>query len=178
MMEAFPRAPSLTLAVTVAVAAGCSSIKVMQDYTPGTDFSAYRTFSLMSRAEAEARFGPSTTEPSVQLQIEEALQRELISRGLQPAVGASPDLTVVHHARRQQAVDKSTYGRTYTYSNNGTAEPVPITKQVDEGALLVDLVDARTGRLVWRGEGKGKPVRKNIDLAAAAILAQYPPGDR
>ncbi len=172
-----PRPAALLSAVLVLLAA-CSSIKVTQDYPKGTDFSAYKTFGLISAADQERIYGPSKVPPETARRVEEALTRELTARGLRPAGAGQPDLTVAYHGGRRMTTDGSGYGRTYEYSGTD-AKAVEITKDVQEGWLLVDLLDARSGQLVWRGEGEVmKPGANAIDVGVKAIVAQYPPATR
>jgi len=163
----------LLVALALALVGGCSSIKVTQEFAPGTDFSPYRTFAMMPAAEQDERFRRPPLPPAAPRRIEDALTRELIARGLRPAGAAQADLSVAYHVGRRKGMDPSTYGQTYKWTGP-SAQAVPIQREIEEGALLVDLVDARTGRLVWRGEAKGKPDPREIDAAAAAVLAQYP----
>ncbi len=157
----------------------CSSvpIKVSQDFKNETDFSAYRTFAMMTAAELEQRWGESSLAPDLTRRTEDALARELVARGLRPAGAAQPDLAVAYRVGRQKGVDSSTYGRTYTWSGP-SATAAPIQKEIDEGTMVVDLVDARTRDLVWRGRVTAKADAREIDRAVAAVLAQYPPAGR
>ena len=55
--------------------------------------------------------------------------------------------------------------------------------QAGEGTLIIDMIDASTKQLVWRGSATGvldenpspEKVTQNVNNAVAAILAQYPP---
>jgi hypothetical protein len=171
------RSPTLAalLPAALALLAACSSIKVTQDYSKATDFSAYRTFAMISAADQDRIYGASTVPPETARRVEDALTQELTARGLRPAGAGQPDLTVAYHGGRRMTTDGKGYGRTYEYSGTD-AKAVEITKDVQEGWLLVDLLDARSGQLVWRGEGEAmKPGKNAIEYGVQAILAQYPP---
>ena len=55
------------------------------------------------------------------------------------------------------------------------------TSYYNEGALVLDLIDARTQKLVWQGIGSGisvdspKAKQKQIPEIIAEIMANYPP---
>jgi len=173
--------PSILIPLVLVVVTGCAStaMKVSQDYSAGTDFSTYRTFAVMSPQQIQERFGAKPLDPDDQRRVEEALSRGLSARGLQPAGGARPDLDVAYVIGRRAGKDPSTYGRTYEWSGTSpSAEVAPITRDIEQGVLLVDLVDARNGQLVWRGEAKGKPDANQLDRAVREILRQYPPAAR
>ena len=56
------------------------------------------------------------------------------------------------------------------------------TSNYNEGAIIVDFVDARSKKLVWQGIGSGisvdspKAKQKQIPQIVAQIMANYPPG--
>ncbi len=159
----------------LAACATSSKITATQDYSKGTDFRPYRTFTFLSPAKMGEWYGGKPHDAELSSYVENAVGRELVARGLQPVDPAQADLAVAFRVGKHQDLDKATYGRTYQYDQSGNAQAVPIRKEITEGSLVVDLIDARSGKLVWRGAAEGKPERSAVDRAAAAILAQYPP---
>jgi hypothetical protein len=55
------------------------------------------------------------------------------------------------------------------------------TTDYNRGSLIIDIVDAKTGKLVWQGVGSGinvdspKSKQKQIPAIVAEIMANYPP---
>lgn len=55
------------------------------------------------------------------------------------------------------------------------------TYDYNRGSLIIDIVDAKTGKLVWQGVGSGinvdspKSKQKQIPAIVAEIMANYPP---
>ena len=55
------------------------------------------------------------------------------------------------------------------------------TTDYNRGSLIIDIVDAKTGKLVWQGIGSGinvdspKSKQKQIPAIVAEIMANYPP---
>jgi hypothetical protein len=169
------RALAPILAPLALLAAGCATIEVHQQYDDGKDFAPYRTFALVPRAEMTERFGESRLSPAVQQRIEDALAHELPARGLAVATAAPADLAVAYFAGRRQGVDEMTYGQTYAWSGASGAQATDIHKELEEGWLVVDLVDVKTGKLVWRGRGQAELKSGVVEPVVKAILAQYPP---
>jgi hypothetical protein len=170
-------APPLAV-VLLAIGLSCATAgkaQVAQDYARGTDFKPYRTFVFLSPARMGEWYGGAPHDAELSSYVENAVGRELVARGLRPVEADQADLAVAFRVGKHQDVDQATYGRTYQYDAQGRAAAVPIRKEITEGSLLIDLIDARSGKLVWRGSGEGKPERSAIDRAAAEILAQYPP---
>ena len=55
------------------------------------------------------------------------------------------------------------------------------TTDYNRGSLIIDIVDTKTGKLVWQGVGSGinvdspKSKQKQIPAMVAEIMANYPP---
>jgi len=56
------------------------------------------------------------------------------------------------------------------------------TSNYNEGAIIVDMIDAQSQKLVWQGIGSGiavdrpKSKQKQIPQIMSEIMANYPPG--
>ena len=56
------------------------------------------------------------------------------------------------------------------------------TSNYNEGAIIVDMIDSKTNKLVWQGIGSGisvdspKSKQKQIPQIMTEIMAKYPPG--
>jgi hypothetical protein len=99
----------------------------------------------------------------------------LASRGFEKAT--SPDLLIHYHASVTQDIYISGGER-----RDGDCEGCR-PEVYDAGTLLIDLVDARTNRLVWRGWAKSSIdgvidnqdwMEQRIDEAVARILEKLP----
>jgi hypothetical protein len=168
------------LAFVAAAAAGSGT-----DYDPKTDFSAYRTFAWKEGTPAPS----SLTED----RLHAAVQRELEEKGLKEDADA-PDLYVVTHVsvRVEQRVDVDHFGYDlypgYRYRGRYYRTYHPRTTdvrvyEVPIGTLVVDLVDAKTNKLVWQGvisdtvragsspEKRTKRVNKKVEK----LFRKYPP---
>jgi hypothetical protein len=74
------------------------------------------------------------------------------------------------------------YGRG-PYRRWGVASFETHVNQYDEGTLVIDIVDAEAGKLVWRGSGSRRistsptpqKTTRRINEAVEAILARFPP---
>jgi hypothetical protein len=181
-----PRAPVLTILAALALAAGCSSMSVNYDYDVEADFSSYHTYRWHERATI-TRDGVKQRAPKGTLldkRIRRAAEDHLGEAGL-TADEQSPDLLVVYHIGVEGKIEVINYG--YSYYGYGWAYS---GRRVDayrykEGTLVLDLVDAKTNQLVWRGfvtdtlddGGARSPdeVESRLDYAFEKMLANYPP---
>ena len=123
-------------------------------------------------ARGEAEFG------AVDLRVRPAVERELGARRLRKVENERPDFLVTYYAALERPID----AQAITY-----AAGVPITAKLvtnyERGMLVIDVLDARTGKLVWRGAGrrvfdpKQTPDERNlqIDAAVASIIDEFAP---
>jgi len=122
-------------------------------YDPGIDFDAYRTFDFLA-VPASAPGSQRVSTPEVADTIARSLESVSLSR-----VARDPDLLVAY------APGGSAIGSDAPLHAAAFA-PVIAMRDVDPGSLVVDLLDGRTRRLVWRGVAAGALVAPE-DLAPA-----------
>ena len=130
--------------VVVAMAAACAPITVTSFTERGVDVRAYRTFAwdrIDTSVPGDPRLDNNTMFHEY---VRQAIDRQLVSRGYEPTT-VTADVLVHYHASSRQKI--------YTSGEQRTAERCRecSVEVYDEGTLLVDLTDARTGVLVWRG---------------------------
>jgi hypothetical protein len=164
------------LLAPVFLLAACSTLSVNTDYDPAARFASYRTYQVVGGSIAN---DPGDT--LVKNRIAGGIHQALQTRGLQP-VESSPDLLVTYRAgaERQTEVVGGPYGPPYgpffwdeTWGND--LRVINYT----EGTLVVDLIDARTRRLVWRAytaeQLDGPPRQQQINKALHKAFNRYPP---
>jgi uncharacterized protein DUF4136 len=166
-------AGSLILAL---VLTGCASTEVRSYVASGVDLRQHHTYNW---APVDAR---PTGDPRLdnnrffQERVQAAVDEQLANRGFEKA--DSPDLIVRYRANVIQDID----GR----KGEHTGECEECEPEVyDQGTLFIDLVDAQTDRLVWRGWAKGTVdgviddqtwMEQRIDEAVARIMRELPLG--
>lgn len=137
----------LSAAVVIAVAAisaACAPITVTSYTGQDVDIRAYRTFAwerVDSGVPGDPRLDNNTFFHEY---LRSAIDRQLVSRGYEPTT-LRPDVFVHYHASARQEVSVS--GEDWTIFRCRDCR----VEVYDAGTLLVDLTDARTGALVWRG---------------------------
>jgi hypothetical protein len=143
-----------------------SSVQAVE-YDHDVDFSRYRTWSWQAGV-------PVPPEPVPDRRIREALARGLAGRGLSE-VGSDAALLVRYYAARSTRIDLLPL-------DSGSGAPPTGIRYVETGSLVIDLVDAASRKVVWRGHATGalrygpKDITAQIDAAVAELLARFPPG--
>jgi hypothetical protein len=79
--------------------------------------------------------------------VEGAIEKRLAAKGYERAVAGPPDLLVHYHASVNQKVDVYEADRSHGYYSDTASSIV----EFEQGTLMLDVVDARTNRLLWRG---------------------------
>jgi uncharacterized protein DUF4136 len=163
------------LLLALAAAPGCAPIHVHAYAERGVSWT-FRTYAWAPDA-AVATGDPRLDNNRFFIdQVRASVDRELAARGFELAPGAAPDVLVHFHASITQEIEIAATDRFEHCYNCGATI-------YDAGTLVIDLVDARTSRLAWRGwVEKLNPVIDNqdwmdetIDWAVARIMKQLPP---
>ncbi len=131
----------IALAFLTLVSLAHAGVKV--DYDSGTDFSKYRSFGWLEGTPAPSNL--------VQKRIERAVESELTAKGMSSTTG-DPDLYVVTHASvgKEVRIDVDTWGYRGHWRGGWGTTTVNVS-EISVGTLVVDLVDAGSKELVWRG---------------------------
>jgi len=172
------RRPVVSLALLFLVALVACGPYVRTDFDPAVDFTRFKTYAQVPPPERGDRERVPVG-PFLDGRIRAALDRELPQRGLVKAEGTDPDLLVGYYLVLRDRVD---WGFVTTYWGWGWGGVAPVPYSYTEGSLVVDLVDAKSRRLVWRGwatdvaDPLGDPIRadRRIGVAVAKILERCP----
>ncbi len=154
--------------VFAALAAIVYAQKVNVDSDRSAPFATYRTYAWTE--------GTPSPNPLGETRIRAAVDAQLMAKGLMPANGAAPDVFVATHVIAQQRQEVIANGFGYWGLGGGA-----VVQTYLEGMLVVDLYDANTRKLVWRGVGtdtvSSKPEKnaKHINEAVQKMFEKYPP---
>lgn len=187
--------PTLLL-LSLLLFGSCSRIiDVQSAYDPDIQFKHYQTFAWYQAGVPRQPVGVGPHfNPLLDLRIKEAVASELVKEGVTPAI-ENPGLLVAYDI----AVDPKlapaaigndvgpgfAYGYSYWYGYRYSYDfsDIPNYKSIDKyspGTLVIDLIDASTNELVWRGAATSNlnPTEieeTRINVIVANIMSQYPP---
>lgn len=136
---------NLTMAVMLAALAGCATMTVSSHIERDVDFSSYVTYDWGGRDNFPVGDPRLDNNPFFRDYVEGAIERRLIAKGFELAVDGPPDLLVHYHASVSQKVDVYEADRDHGYD-----QPSRIV-EFEQGTLVVDIVDAKTSKVIWRG---------------------------
>ena len=159
------------------VLTACASTNISSFVERGLDLRQYRTYSW-GGADLQATGDPRLDNNRFfQERIQAAVEQQMSVRGFEKTTAEASDLLVHYHASVEQSVNAN--GLDQPYLSCEDCEPYVY----DAGTIVVDLVDARTHRLVWRGWAEGSIdgvvdnqewMEKRVDNAVARIMERLP----
>ena len=150
------------------------------DFDKSAQFAAFKTYAWVPGAAVPDRFSHERIVMAVNSQLAQ-------KRLTQVERGDNPDLLVAYHAAFDRNLEitgfSSGWGGFRFPTAGGYTSGVARTNQIVTGTLIVDLVDAWTKTIVWRGTASkdinpnAKPEQrdKNINRAADKLFKNYPP---
>jgi hypothetical protein len=167
----------MTVAVAVALAAtACATTNIRSYVDRGSDVGPYRTYGWGPPAVQTTGDPRLDNNRIFEERVEAAVELQLAARGFEQT-GEAPDLLVRYYASVEQQVNADGADRPYV-SCEGCRPFV-----FDAGTIVIDLIDARTDRLVWRGWEEGSIdgiidnqawMERRIDQSVARIIEQLP----
>ena len=183
------------IACAMLTLSACSSVDTSWDYNPDVNFSQMKTFAWSTADDDGSQYH---LDGLMDERVRNAVDQTLAAKGLKMVAKDKADLLVNYLTKVSTKVNVNTFTNYYGYNPyysyyapgwgwNGPWGAAPVTEtQVSEynvGTLIIDLVDAKTQKLVWRGSlgdiirDKDTPRERVqfINKSVNEILANYPP---
>jgi hypothetical protein len=171
------------LALAALAVSGCATMNVSAHMQRGLDFARYHTYD----------WGPADTlptgdprldqDPFFKDHLEGAVEKGLARKGFERPESGTPDLLIHYHASINTRIDADTADREYGYCYDETCGTR--VHQYEAGTLILDFVDTRTNRVVWRGWAQDAVqgmlehtdvMARKIDEAVTRMLERFPKG--
>ena len=183
----------IMLVVCSVLAVGCADKPTYDiDYDQTFPFAGYQTYRWYDD-DHNSREGQYRRRNSSDQRVRNAANQELMQRGFREAPRGAADFWVNYHVTKRQTqrvsgqeqgmhggVGVGTYGKSVSvgYSSG------PSVKTYEDGTAVFDVIDIRSGKIVWRGvaEGRLKNKMSKADKEQLTItvvhelLNQFPPG--
>lgn len=160
---------SATLGLT-----SCSPFRVKSDYAETANFNSYKTYKL--------KIDDLKLNDIDKDRVLNEISKNLQMKGF--SVGENPDVIINVKANHKKIQDiQRPYGM-YGWGGPygwGVDMNRTWTNNYNQGALIIDMIDSRTQKLVWQGVGEGisvdspKSKQKEIPAIVSEIMANYPP---
>ena len=176
--------------------AGCSNQPSFTvDYADDADFSSFRSYrwydDIHGSELAEYRQYNSSDK-----RVRTYVDRELKAHGLRESTTERADVWVNYHISKEQQMRIDSFSRypsagmhggvgvgTYGSAVSLGYSSGPSVRTYKEGTVVLDIIDARSSKIVWRGIAEGR-LKENLSIndknrvaseVAAELLADFPP---
>lgn len=162
------------IVLTISLATITFAQETRTDYDRNATFSQYKTFSFEKI---------QTRNQLLVDRIASAVSAALTAKGLtQVSSGGDISIVAIEMTRDQQTLNTfyDNYGGGWRWGG-GFGEATTTTDTYRVGTLVVDLFDAKTKRLVWRGSesnalsDKSAKNIKNLDKGVEKLFKDFPP---
>lgn len=164
------------LAGVLVVLASCSPFKVVSDYDRNADFSHYKTYTL--------RLDELNLNDIDESRVTGELQRQLALKNILPADSADLVISIKasHKTVRNNYITPSIHlGSWGRWLGGGVSLGRTISNEYNQGTLIFDFIDTKTGKLIWQSTGSGIKVdspeskQKQIPEIITEMLKNFPP---
>jgi hypothetical protein len=176
---------ALLVPVLILMLTACSTVRYSHDWDTDADFSRYHTYAWMPQApdttamDADAARVRGTL---VDSRVRAAVDAAMAAHGFSVQAG-SPAVVVVYHTGLKDQMNITDWGHPYTGNYRGWEGRDIDVENYTEGTLVVDLLDAATRQLLWRGIATGEihpqstPQEKDrvMKEIVAKMFEKYPP---
>jgi hypothetical protein len=147
-----------------------------------SDFTVYRTYAWVPGPQ-EVTGDKRLDNALVDRRIRNAIGAQLRSKGYTTSGDKQPDFYVAYHAGMKDLMKGSSTQHYIGDFAHGTHTTISDIQPYKEGGLLVDIVDAASKQLIWRGSGVAEvdagmsPEErdKRINDVVRAMLSHFPP---
>jgi hypothetical protein len=167
----------LAVAWATLALAGCATMRVGSFVERGTNFTVYRTYAWASDAQLSTGDPRLDNNEFFQTRLRAAVEKGLGARGLEKAESGQADVVLHYHASVTQKVDAGKVDEKYGYCEDCSPSVF------DAGTLTLDVVDARTNKLAWRGWAEStfdgvvdnqQWLERRVDESVGRILRTFP----
>ena len=176
------RRVNLTLLMVAALAAGCASMNVSSHIERNVTFTDYVTYEWGPPDNLPVGDPRLDNNPFFRDYVMGAIEKKLAAKGYEQAVSGQPDLLIHYHANVNQRVEVYEADNRYGYCYDNCQ---PQVVDYDQGTLVVDIVDAKTNKVVWRGWAQDsingiiddqRRLEKQVDEGVTKMMSLLPRG--
>ncbi|MCH8247216.1 MAG: DUF4136 domain-containing protein [Bacteroidetes bacterium] len=203
------RSRLLSMLLLSVLLSGCANLAIQRDYDDSASFVIYKTFSWIPAKNTQDVPGPYRDDGLLDKRIKQAVASSLVEQGYTEQSNSTPDFYVVYRVGLKEKTRNSYFGSgyygygSYGFGYGGYGFPYRYRRSFfgyggfgygypyyggglgrygtyTEGTLVIDILDAKTDELVWRGSAVSRmsdPAydAKEINKVVEKILEEFPP---
>ncbi len=180
-MRRLPLIFTITVAMT---AAGCATMTVSAHIERGVSFAEYVTYDWGKPDNLPVGDPRLDNNAFFNDYLQGAVEKQLAAKGYErAAAGVTADVLLHYHASVHQKLDVYAADRRYGYCDGPECGDRVV--EYEQGTLVIDMVDARTDKLIWRGWAQDtmtgvidnqQRLEKQVDEGVARMMQLLPHG--
>jgi hypothetical protein len=171
------------------ILAGCTQLQTGSEIKDATDVSALKTYSWLHDVDKPAE-DVRLNDPKIRQTVRTAVEQSLSSKGYEQVDRRQADFLVTWFGAIEKKIKKENIDHFYAPYGYGTLyrDPVLNTEsprtilEYEKGTIIIDIVDPKSQKLIWRGSGSGRlaedqpeqTVLRNLNRSVTKILAPFP----
>ncbi|MCT7942933.1 DUF4136 domain-containing protein [Shewanella holmiensis] len=178
----------LFLAAAVLALSACSTLKTNTDFDPAVSFNQFKTFAWV---EAKTTDEGYHLDGLLDQRVRDAVDNQMAAKGLTKASVEEADLLVNYLTKVDKKINVDTFNNNFGYNPyygpgwgwGGSMQTQTTVREYEVGTLIIDLVDNKTDKLVWRGSVADTIRDHNtpqerveiINNAIGQVMSAFPP---
>ncbi|WP_297894071.1 DUF4136 domain-containing protein [Shewanella sp.] len=179
---------SIIVGLAVLALSACSSLKSGWDYDPTANFSQYKTYAWVTQKADTSGYH---LDGLMDQRVRDAINMQLAAKGMNLADAKDADVLVNYLTKVDKKINVDTFNTNFGYSPyygpgwgwGGNMHTQTTVREYEVGTLIVDLIDNKTAKLIWRGSVADTIRDKNtpeerveiINEAIGSVMMNYPP---
>lgn len=171
------------------IVAGCAQLQTGSKIDDATDFTELKTFSWLHDADKPAE-DVRLNDPKVRQTVRTAVEESLVSKGYEKVERQQADFLVTWFGAIEQKMKKENIDHFYAPYGYGTLYRNPVMNtesprtiaEYEKGTIIIDIVDPKRQKLIWRGSGSGRLAEdqpeqttlRNLNRSVTKVLEPFP----
>ena len=141
----------------------CAGVDVQTETAKDADFTGFASYSWLEVAGEEAG-QVRANNPEVAAWVKASVDRQLLKKGYVKSSNGQPDFLLSWFGAVEKKVKVESINHLYSsYGYGAVVASMPlearkggVEREYEEGTLLLDVLDPKTHRMLWRGSGTAK----------------------
>ena len=168
-------------AVAALALTGCATMNVSSHVERSIDFAQFHT-SEWGPADALPTGDPRLdNNPFFHDYFQGSVEKQLAAKGFEKSASGTPDLLIHYHANVTRRFSVAGVDREYGACAGENCQPR--LREYEAGTLVIDIVDAGTNRVIWRGWAQQKVdgvidnqegMREYVTKGVARMMERFP----
>jgi hypothetical protein len=165
---------TVAVSAVLMLPAVASAQKVNVDFDPAVNFTKYKTYAWTQ--------GTPSPNPLGEQRVHDLVDQQMAAKGFTKAA-SNPDVVIATHVlvKEEKELISTGYGYGAGYYRYGGGMQTTSVQTYIQGTLVLDIYDAATKKLAWRGTGtdtasdKADKNTKKVAKALEKMFKEYPP---